>query len=195
MDARALTGTRPWPRARALLGAVLLGMLLAVPFAGFARALPPSVTAIAGELQPRGSGEMRWFGFKVYEASLWVAPGTAQITERPFALAIRYARALPAERLVDASIDEMRRLGFGDDARLARWRTLLERALPSVAAGETLIGLHQPGRGVRFWHQGRPLADIADEELARAFFAIWLDERTREPDLRARLLGEAGATQ
>jgi hypothetical protein len=31
---------------------------------------------------------------------------------------------------------------------------------------------------------------LADPQLARAFFAIWLDARTREPQLRARLLGE-----
>jgi hypothetical protein len=31
---------------------------------------------------------------------------------------------------------------------------------------------------------------VSDTEFARAFFSIWLDERTREPKLRAALLGQ-----
>ena len=90
-------------------------------------------------------------------------------------------------------MDEIRRLGFGDEPRLASWRALLAQALPSVEPGEMLVGLHEPGRGARFWHEGRLIAELRDGELARAFFAIWLDERTREPELRAQLLGAAAA--
>ena len=89
-----------------------------------------------------------------------------------------------------ASLEEIRRLGETNEGRLARWKPLLEKALPSVAPGETLVGLHEPGRGARFWHEGRLTARIDDAELASAFFAIWLDARTREPALRARLLGQ-----
>jgi len=106
-------------------------------------------------------------------------------------LSIRYARAISSERLVSVSLDEMRRLGFNDEAQLARWGEALAAALPSVEAGDTLAALHRPGEGAQFWHQDRPTGEIRDPELARAFFAIWLDPRTREPQLRARLLGLA----
>lgn len=155
-----------------------------------AAGLPPALSGRDSSLQPLGAGAMTWFGFKVYEASLWVTPPLGpRIGEGRFALAIRYEREIPGWRLVDTSIDEMARMGFGDPARREQWRALLARALPSVAPGETLVGLNLPGRGARFWHNGRPTAEIDDEQLARAFFAIWLDERTREPELRARLLG------
>ncbi len=180
-------------RARALLVALLFVAGVHAPLDSFARSLPPGVTAAAGGLRPLGAGEMRWFGFKVYEASLWAGPGESAIIDRPFALAIRYARAIPSQQLVETSMDEIRRLGFGDEPRLARWRALLSQALPSVEPGETLVGLHVPNRGARFWHEGRLVAELPDAELARAFFAIWLDERTREPELRARLLGAAEA--
>jgi len=89
---------------------------------------------------------------------------------------------------VDAQdIDD--RLGLADEPTLARWGEALAAALPSVAAGDTLSGLHRPGRGAAFWHDGRATAELDDPALAQAFFAIWLDERTREPALRARLLG------
>jgi hypothetical protein len=49
--------------------------------------------------------------------------------------------------------------------------------------------MHLPTRGAEFYHQGKLTGRIDDVEFAGAFFAIWLDERTREPALRARLLG------
>ena len=174
--------------ARALLAA----LVLAAPGAASATvSIPPAVIEAAGPLQPLGAGKLRWFGFTIYEAALWVGPrGRQAVAEGGFALAIRYARSIPGAKLVATSIEEIARLGFGDESKRERWRSLLSRALPAVAPGETLVGLYLPGRGVRFWHEARPTAHIADEELARAFFAIWLDERTREPELRSRLLGE-----
>ena len=174
-------------RALLLVGA----LTLAQPAA--AVALPRPVLATAGALQMAGSGEMRWFGLKLYDAALWVNAGgdAAQPLHKPYALALRYARAISGEALVAASLDEIRRLGETNEGRLARWKPLLEKALPSVAPGDTLVGLHEPGRGASFWHQGQLTARIDDPELAGAFFGIWLDARTREPRLRARLLGLA----
>ena len=177
------------------LRALALASLLAFAAEAGAVSLPRPVTATAGGLQMAGTGEMRWFGIKLYDAALWVEappPGGAGLPlDKPYALALRYARSISGEALVTASLEEIRRLGETNEGRLARWKPLLEKALPSVAPGETLVGLHEPGRGARFWHEGRLTARIDDAELASAFFAIWLDARTREPRLRARLLGLA----
>jgi hypothetical protein len=138
-----------------------------------------------------GAGEMRWLGFKLYDARLWVPPAgsAATVTEQAFALELRYARDIAAARLVDASIEEMQRLGETSAERLATWRRLLAEVFPDVRPGEVIVGLHRPGTGAEFYHQGRLTGRIADLEFARRFFAIWLDPRTREPALRAQLLG------
>mgnify|MGYP000924742119 CR=1 FL=1 len=89
---------------------------------------------------------MRWFGLKLYDAALWVEPEVEPVAatrSAGHALALRYARAIDAGRLVDTSIDEMRRIGGHDEASLARWRTQLMQALPSVAAGDTLAQIAQ----------------------------------------------------
>lgn len=195
--------TRPRARClRAPLHALVLAGALVVAQPATAVALPRPVLATAGALQMAGAGEMRWFGLKLYDAALWVNPGVnpggdaaqqaaGQPLQKPYALALRYTRAISGEALVTASLDEIRRLGETSESRLARWKPLLEKALPSVAPGETLVGLHEPGRGASFWHEGQLTARIDDAELAGAFFGIWLDARTREPKLRARLLGLA----
>jgi hypothetical protein len=169
----------------------ILALCLAVSFPAFAVVLPPAVQAQHPGLDRVGGGEMRWLGFKLYDAALWASTPGEAATAGEHLLSIRYARAVSAERLVAVSLDEIRRLGFDDEATLARWGEALAEVLPAVAAGETLAGLHRPGQGAEFWHQGQPRGEIRDPDLARAFFAIWLDPRTREPQLRAQLLGLA----
>lgn len=169
----------------------LLALILIVSAPAAAVGLPPAVPVTAAPLQQVGQGEMRWLGFKLYDAALWAGVRGEAALEGEHVLSIRYARAISGERLVAVSLDEMRRLGFTDEARLARWGEALAEVLPAVAAGDTLAGLHRPGQGAAFWHQGQARGEIRDPELARAFFAIWLDPRTREPALRAQLLGLA----
>jgi hypothetical protein len=172
---------------------LLLALTLIVSTPAAAVSLPPAAPVTDAPLQQVGQGEMRWLGFKLYDAALWAGVRGEAALEGEHVLSIRYARAISGERLVAVSLDEMRRLGFTDEAMLARWGEALAEVLPSVAAGDTLAALHRPGQGAMFWHQGQPRGEIRDPELARAFFAIWLDERTREPQLRAQLLGLAEA--
>lgn len=170
-----------------------LTLLVAAPAA--AVGLPPLAQVTDAPLAQVGQGEMRWLGFKLYDAALWAsARGEAAVGDA-HVLSIRYARAISSERLVSVSLDEMRRLGFNDEAQLARWGEALAAALPSVEPGDTLAALHRPGHGALFWHQDRLVGEIKDAELARAFFAIWLDPRTREPRLRAQLLGLADSVR
>ena len=175
--------------ARCFAAVFLFVLALSTTPPAAAVSLPPLAQATDARLEQVGQGEMRWLGFKLYDAALWAgARGEAAVGDA-HVLSIRYARAISSERLVSVSLDEMRRLGFNDEAQLARWGEALAAALPSVEAGDTLAALHRPGEGAQFWHQDRPTGEIRDPELARAFFAIWLDPRTREPQLRAQLLG------
>ena len=172
---------------------LLFAQTLLATYPAAAVGLPPQAQALDTRLEQVGQGEMRWLGFKLYDAALWASARGEAAIDGAHLLSIRYARAISSERLVSVSLDEMRRLGYADEARLARWGEVLAAALPAVAAGDTLAALHRPGEGAVFWHQDRPIGEIRDPELARAFFAIWLDPRTREPGLRAQLLGLAEA--
>ena len=150
--------------------------------------LPSEVRALLGAVRPLGRGSLRWFGLRVYDATLWSAE-SAFAPERPFALELRYSRDIPRERLLNSTVSEMRRLGQSDDAKVARWRELLVPIFPDVREGDRLVGVHLPGRGVAFFDAQRRIGVVEDAEFARWFFAIWLDAGTREPSLRAALLG------
>jgi hypothetical protein len=168
-------------RALICLLSLLCGIASAQPLAGAGQVLP--------DLKPLGKGEMRWFGFKLYDASLW-ASGGSYSPDGGFALSIRYARSFDGERLAGASIDEIKRLGQRDKSKLARWKDTLTRVFPDVKEGDVITGVKMLDGSARFFHQGAELPAIEDKELSDAFFAIWLDARTREPGLRARLLAE-----
>ena len=158
---------------------------LALFFAASVHALPAAVRDGSTDWKQWGSGEMTWFGFSLYRATLWVAGDSPDAS--PSALQLDYLRDIPRERLVQTSLDEMRRLS-ADAAQLARWDADLRRVFPDVKEGESIVGVHRPGRGARFFHQGRETGEVADAEFARRFFAIWLDPASRSPALRSALL-------
>ena len=168
--------------------ALLLFLALLRPIGVEALALPEPVAKEFPGLRFAGEGRLRWFGLHIYDASLWIS-GARWSGEEEFALNIRYARDVTGSRLVQTSADEMRRLGLGDERQIAKWVDEMTRVMPDVRKGEHLTGVNLPGAGAQFYYQGKIAGMIADPEFARAFFAIWLDARTREPRLRKSLIG------
>lgn len=159
----------------------LLLALLAWPFAGLAGAAA-AVAPYPG-LRRWGSAAFRRFGFHVYDATLWAGDDPLR---PPLALRLDYQRGIAGKAIAEASVKEMRTF-VADEARLAAWGEQMARIFPDVRAGDHLVGLWQP-EGARFLQDGRDLGEIDDPAFARAFFGIWLDERSSAPALRAALL-------
>lgn len=139
-----------------------------------------------------GAGTLRFLGISVYEARLWVRPGfdAQNFAAQPFALELRYARGFSADAIAGRSIAEMRRQQAISDAQAARWQAAMARALPSVQAGDQVIGLHTPAGKARFWLNGVETGHIDDALFSRLFFGIWLSPQSSEPALRAELLAQ-----
>jgi len=143
-----------------------------------------------------GEGEFRFLGLAIYQARFWSADSAQDSPlnmASPFALELTYRRAISRDDLVDTSIKEIRRLDLApnDPSVLARWEQEMRAAFVDVRAGERITGVFVPGEGARFYVAGVLHHSVPDEAFAKAFFAIWLDERTRSAKLRAQLLGEA----
>lgn len=184
------------PYARRVAGVILLAGIALSALAADQRRLqlPPDAARAYPTLNEAGTGTLRWFGFHVYDARLWVN-GDRPSADRPFVLALRYARDFEGKNIAQASIEEIERLGFGTARDRARWLTAMRGVFPDVNEGHELAGLNLPGQGVRFYLDGQAIGEVADTEFARAFFAIWLDPRTKAPALRVALLGEEGGKQ
>lgn len=134
-----------------------------------------------------GSGTLRVFGLRIYDATLW-SPAGAWAPGQPFALELRYARSFDGAAIARRSVEEMRAQHPYPAATLARWEAQMRDLFPDVQAGDRLTGVRIPGAGAAFYGGTRKLGQIDDEAFADAFFDIWLAPTTRAPDLRARLL-------
>ena len=140
-----------------------------------------------------GSGSFRWFGLKLYDASLWAVRGSFNPDNwqsASLALELNYARTLEGRRIAEASIDEMKKLGIGTPAQHKAWDEAMKQVFPDVDKTTQLIGLYVPGQPTRFFRNGAAIGEIADPAFGPAFFAIWLHPKTTAPKLRTMLLGQ-----
>jgi hypothetical protein len=154
---------------------------------------PPELGGFLGKVVLSGQKKFTFFGFAVYDASLWVEPGfRAQDYERHgFALDLLYQRDFSNADITRRSIDEMTRLATVAGERKQTWEAWLRTAFPDVRKGDRITGIHRPSVGAVFLTNGRLTGRIDDPEFARLFFGIWLSPDTSEPALRQALLGQA----
>ncbi len=173
----------------ALFCGVPMFALMVAATAAFA--LPASVVvdiADTKSLTRRGEAVMRFFGLKVYDIRLWTAAKPHDHGD-VFALELVYDLGLKGREIAKRSIDEMRKQGFQDEAKLNEWNQAMVGVFPDVKQGDTLVGVSVPGKGARFYAKDKFIAEIPDPAFAKAFFDIWLSPKTSEPALRARLIG------
>lgn len=181
----------------ALTRCVALGLLMAHltwPSVSVAQkpAPQPVPDALATpDLAWRGTARFTYFGFDVYDATLWTMPTfQAQAAhEHVLALELHYLRNFEAKAIAQRSIQEMRRIATVSPAQEQAWMAQMLRVFPNVRKGDRLLGLQRPGEAAVFWHNGQPRGEIADAAFAQLFFGIWLSARTADPAFRLRLLG------
>lgn len=150
------------------------------------------VSAALPGVQRAGGSRLTVWGFEIYDASLWVTPGfrAADWAGKPLALELAYLRQFDGDDIARRSLDEMRRAGPIAPEQAASWLRTMTQAFPDVKKGDRLIGIYEPGTGVRFLHNGRTTATVRDAQFAQRFFGIWLGPQTSEPALREALLGK-----
>lgn len=145
-------------------------------------------TRLLADAQQVGKGRLTYFLWDVYDATLTAPAGEWQ-SDQPFALTLHYLRALDGHDIADRSVEEMRKLGFDDEVKLAAWHSQMLDIFPDVAEGSELTGLYSPEAPTVFFKDNQEIGSIHDPEFGIWFFNIWLSENTSEPELRAQLLG------
>lgn len=151
--------------------------------------LPEAFTRTSSEnWQLSGEGIFSWSVFKLYRARLLTPTGVFD-PAKPFLLDLHYLRTLKGEQIVTTSIDEIARLNDMSQDQRREWTQALTEMIPDVCLGDRLLGWFTPGNQVEFFSASRVLGLIQDADFVRMFSAIWLDERTRSPQLRHALLG------
>ncbi len=154
-------------------------------------AAPAVLRAALPDARRAGASRLTVWGFDVYDASLWVTPGfrAADWAQSAFALQLRYLRDFEGREIAQRSLDEMRRAAPPmTEAQSRQWLHAMASIFPNVRQGDRLLGLYEPGTGVRFFYNGAPIGTVNDASFAQRFFAIWLGPQTSEPAMRDALL-------
>ena len=154
-------------------------------------AAPPELSPYGANWAAKGQGTLRFFGFKAYDATLWLPSADATFSfSRPFALDIRYATGIKGKDISNTSLIELQRLSRSSPEQINAWAAFMDATFTDVKSGDQLIGVHLPNTGVRFFLNGKLAGESADLTFSEAFFKIWLDPKTKRPELRNALLGQ-----
>ena len=162
-------------------------LLMTINMAG-ANTMPEDLTRDVKGLSVRGEAVLRFLGLKVYDVRLWTQMKPFTHGE-PFAIELVYDMAIKGKDIADRSVKEMRAQGVSDETKLRRWGDEMTKIFPDIKHGDTLIGVSIPAKEARFYNREKLIATISDPEFAKAFFDIWLSEKTSEPKVRLKLLG------
>ena len=161
-----------------------------------AQPLPQALRPAVPDATVAGQAKLTFWGFEVYQATLWVAPGFAEgsYAQSPFALELAYLRDFKGADIASRSMAEMRRQAPMTPAQETAWENQMQALFPDVKTGDRITGVNQPGTGVVFWNNGRLLGEVRDTAFAKQFFGIWLSPQTSEPAMRRALLAQAKPT-
>ena len=138
--------------------------------------------------QKVGKGRLTYLFWDVYDATLYAPQGSWQ-EGQPFALQLSYLREIEGKKIADRSVEEMRNQGIKDEVKLATWHAQMRKIFPNVDEGVRLTGVYTEKGETVFYKNDREVGRINDPEFSKAFFDIWLNEKTSAPDLRRKLLG------
>ena len=137
-----------------------------------------------------GQGKYTYWGFDVYNASLWTSAATIapdQWANQRIALELQYLRDFKGSDIAKRSIDEIQAQSALPKNKASIWLKVMEEIFPSVGKGQSLTGIFIPNAGAQFLLDNTVIGEIKDPELAKRFFDIWLAPQTSAPDLRKRL--------
>jgi hypothetical protein len=143
------------------------------------------IEGVINQVQPQGTGRLNFWGFHVYDATLYRPAGK---DSAEFALDIKYQKSFSGAAIASRTADEMKGIGVSE-AQSAIWGKELAAVLPNIESGQTLTGVYSPKQGTTFFYDGKKIAQFPGADFSRAFFGIWLDSKTSVPKLRSELLG------
>ena len=147
------------------------------------------ISSAVPQAAARGEVTMRWYGFPLYDATLFTPAGARFDWQNPVALRLVYARTIKQDAFLTATMAELERIEGkrADHRQIAR---KLEPCYRNAQAGDHFIAQSASPNQVTLWFNGTKTCDLRHNQIRERFLGIWLSDQSRSARLSKRLRGE-----
>lgn len=177
---------------RKLLAASLLAVFLLSPFS-----YGNSTDVTRANFKTVGEGDYSYWLWDLYHARLQSADGRFVDYQQsaPLQLELTYARNISKKEFIDATMEQWK-IQQGAVLKVHKiWAGELNLLWRDVKKNDKLSAVLQADGLVDFYFNGELLGKTTDPAFGKAFFDIWLSEKTTAPDLRKQLLALNSKTE
>ena len=136
-----------------------------------------------------GEGSLKAFVWELYDLKLFSEMNSFS-WQNKFILEFDYKRELKKDKVIEASLKEMRRQTGVAEKQINAWKTHLDQGINTVWEGTKAAVEWAPDGQITFRYEGKAPVIINDKLFAKSFINIWLGQDTSEPELRSALLGK-----
>ncbi len=135
--------------------------------------------------EQRGEATFSFLGFQIYKARLFTQGGQALDWSQDFGLELTYQRRLSQSDLVDATLQEMARVG-----NPLPIRSQLQKCYQPVGPGDSYLAVSDGPDRLNFWRNGVAVCTLTQDEIKTRFMEIFLGEDSRSARFTRVLLGK-----
>ncbi|WP_426369702.1 chalcone isomerase family protein [Pseudocolwellia sp. HL-MZ7] len=164
-------------------------------------------STLASSLQKLGEGQMNILFWKVYKADFYSADSPYNEKTYPKALKLTYQRDIEKQEFIDATQGEWVKLNANFSERLIpqvqedKWLTQLSEIFPDIKEDDVILFTLSKEKQANFYLKAASnsesksldyqlLGSINEPTFGDYFLSIWLSEKTSEPKLRKKLIGQ-----
>ncbi|MDO6427605.1 chalcone isomerase family protein [Thalassotalea sp. 1_MG-2023] len=144
---------------------------------------------VKSELTQVGKATFSFMFWDIYDSKLYTQSGRYSSTStQTLLLEIHYRKDITKDDLLANTVEQWQYLGFTKE-KYDKYLDTLRELWPNIESGDSL-SLLDDNKKSQFYFNDEQLGTIEDAEFADLFLAIWLSEKTSQPILRKRLIGE-----
>ncbi|MRI31845.1 hypothetical protein EOPP23_02395 [Endozoicomonas sp. OPT23] len=138
-----------------------------------------------------GKARLNVLFWSVYDIELLTPDGLYIPNRIPLKLKITYLRDFSAKGLVNRTREEWAEQGLSHPDS-EQWLSQLLKIWPDIKEGDSLELYVDCSNTSQFFFNDQLAGSIKDKDFGSSFLAIWLSEKTSQPNMRSKLL--AGKT-
>jgi len=119
---------------------------------------------------------LRYWGFKVYSAALFLRAGDSPLADVPKAFTLRYHRDFSAEDFMTSGREVAQKNRDIDFKSVEAGFKEMDRLYRPVKQGVAYTLTYLPGKGTSLYLNDEYLGTVPGADFAKSYFGIWLSQ-------------------